>query len=207
MESNLETAYSEAATADVNAHISAANTIIADYQKKLSEDYPLSTSLEPAIEEAQEKVENAEAALAASKDVPSDHDNIVAMLSGIDTDLAEAEEKAKVEQAEAVKAEAIENQFKAYDAQIKLIADGDDETGALGINDYKSPFEYADKLTELLAAGDAAVEAANDANEKAKTQGYNDTDSPSNIVTGTKEVKAYKHYRTGEIISVDKYNK
>lgn len=207
VESNLETAYSEAATADVNAHISAANTIIADYQKKLSEDYPLSTSLEPAIEEAQEKVENAEAALAASKDVPSDHDNIVAMLSGIDTDLAEAEEKAKVEQAEAVKAEVIENQFKAYDAQIKLIADGDDETGALGINDYKSPFEYADKLTELLAAGDAAVEAANDANEKAKTQGYNDTDSPSNIVTGTKEVKAYKHYRTGEIISVDKYNK
>lgn len=207
VESNLETAYSEAATADVNAHISAANTIIADYQKKLSEDYPLSTSLEPAIEEAQEKVENAEAALAASKDVPSDHDNIVAMLSGIEDSLEAAEEKAKVEQAEAVKAEAIENQFKAYDAQIKLIADGSDETGALGINDYKSPFEYADKLTELLAAGDAAVEAANDANEKAKKQGYNDTDSPSKIVTGKKEVKAYKHYRTGEIISVDKYNK
>ena len=207
VESNLETAYSEAATADVNAHISAANTIIADYQKKLSEDYPLSTSLEPAIEEAQEKVENAEAALAASKDVPSDHDNIVAMLSGIEDSLEATEEKAKVEQAEAVKAEAIENQFKAYDAQIKLIADGSDETGALGINDYKSPFEYADKLTELLAAGDAAVEAANDANEKAKKQGYNDTDSPSKIVTGTKEVKAYKHYRTGEIISVDKYNK
>ena len=207
VESNLETAYSEAAKADVNAHISAANTIIADYQKKLSENYKLSTSLEPAIEEAQEKVENAEAALAASKDVPSDHDNIVAMLSGIDTSLAEAEDKAKVEQAEAEAEKAIQDQFDAYDAQIKLIADGSDETGALGINDYKSPFEYADKLTDLLAAGDAAVEAANDANEKAKKQGYNDTDSPSNIVTGTKEVKAYKHYRTGEIISVDKYNK
>lgn len=207
VENNLATAYSEAATADVNAHISAANTIIADYQKKLSEDYPLSTSLEPAIEEAQEKVENAEAALAASKDVPSDHDNIVAMLSGIDTSLAEAEDKAKVEQAEAEAEKAIQDQFDAYDAQIKLIADGSDETGALGINDYKSPFEYADKLTDLLAAGDAAVEAANDANEKAKKQGYNDTASPSNIVTGTKEVKAYKHYRTGEIISVDKYNK
>ena len=207
VESNLETAYSEAAKADVNAHISAANTIIADYQKKLCENYKLSTSLEPAIEEAQEKVENAEAALAASKDVPSDHDNIVAMLSGIDTSLAEAEDKAKVEQAEAEAEKAIQDQFDAYDAQIKLIADGSDETGALGINDYKSPFEYADKLTDLLAAGDAAVEAANDANEKAKKQGYNDTDSPSNIVTGTKEVKAYKHYRTGEIISVDKYNK
>ena len=207
VESNLETAYSEAAKADVNAHISAANTIIADYQKKLCENYKLSTSLEPAIEEAQEKVENAEAALAASKDVPSDHDNIVAMLSGIDTDLAEAEEKAKVEQAEAVKAEAIENQFKAYDAQIKLIADGSDETGALGINDYKSPFEYADKLTELLAAGDAAVEAANDANEKAKKQGYNDTDSPSNIQIGTKEVKMYQLKRyPNTIITVEEYN-
>lgn len=206
VESNLETAYSEAATADVNAHISAANTIIADYQKKLSEDYPLSTSLEPAIEEAQEKVENAEAALAASKDVPSDHDNIVAMLSGIDTDLAEAEEKAKVEQAEAVKAEAIENQFKAYDAQIKLIADGDDETGALGINDYKSPFEYADKLTELLAAGDAAVEAANDANEKAKTQGYNDTDRPSNIQIGTEKVVMYEDGK-GTRITEETYKK
>ena len=207
VETNLGKAYSEAATADVNAHISAANTIIADYQKKLSEDYPLSTSLEPAIEEAQEKVENAEAALAASKDVPSDHDNIVAMLSGIDTDLAEAEEKAKVEQAEAVKAEAIENQFKAYDAQIKLIADGSDETGALGINDYKSPFEYADKLTDLLAAGDAAVEAANDANEKAKKQGYNDTDSPSNIQIGTKEVKMYQLKRyPNTIITVEEYN-
>lgn len=207
VETNLETAYSDAAKADVNAHISAANTTIAKYQKKLNENYKLSTSLEPAIEEAQEKVENAEAALAASKDVPSDHDNIVAMLSGIDTDLAEAEEKAKVEQAEAEAEKAIQDQFDAYDAQIKLIADGSDETGALGINDYKSPFEYADKLTDLLAAGDAAVEAANDANEKAKKQGYNDTDSPSNIVTGTKEVKAYKHYRTGEIISVDEYNK
>lgn len=207
VETNLETAYSDAAKADVNAHISAENTIIADYQKKLKENYPLSTSLEPAIEEAQEKVENAEAALAASKDVPSDHDNIVAMLSGIDTDLAEAEKKANVEQDKAVAEKAIQDKFDAYDAQIKLIADGSDETGALGINDYKSPFEYADKLTDLLAAGDAAVEAANDANEKAKKQGYNDTDSPSNIVTGTKEVKAYKHYRTGEIISVDKYNK
>lgn len=208
VESNLETAYSEAATADVNAHISAANTIIADYQKKLTEDYPLSASLKLAIEEAQEKVENAEAALAASKDVPSDHDNIVAMLSGIDTDLAEAEEKAKVEQAEAVKAEAIENQFKAYDAQIKLIADGSDETGALGINDYKSPFEYADKLTDLLAAGDAAVKAANDANEKAKTQGYNDTDRPSNIQIGTKEVNKYQLKRYPyTIITVEEYNK
>lgn len=207
VKTNLETAYSEAATADVNAHISAANTIIADYQKKLSEDYPLSASLKLAIEEAQEKVENAEAALAASKDVPSDHDNIVAMLSGIDTSLAEAEDKAKVEQAEAVKAEAIENQFKAYDAQIKLIADGSDETGALGINDYKSPFEYADKLTDLLAAGDAAVKAANDANEKAKTQGYNDTNRPSNIQIGTKEVNKYQlKWYPYTIITVEEYN-
>lgn len=207
VETNLETAYSDAAKADVNAHISAANTTIAKYQKKLNENYKLSTSLEPAIEEAQEKVENAEAALAASKDVPSDHDNIVAMLSGIDTDLAEAEEKAKVEQAEAEAEKAIQDQFDAYDAQIKLIADGSDETGALGINDYKSPFEYADKLTDLLAAGDAAVEAANDANEKAKKQGYNNTERPSNIQIGTKEVDAYKNKITGEIISVDKYNK
>lgn len=208
VESNLETAYSEAATADVNAHISAANTIIADYQKKLSEDYPLSASLKLAIDEASGKVQEASEALAASKDVPSDHDNIVAMLSGIDTSLAEAEEKAKVEQAEAVKAEAIENQFKAYDAQIKLIADGSDETGALGINDYKSPFEYADKLTDLLAAGDAAVKAANDANEKAKTQGYNDTDRPSNIQIGTKEVNKYQLKRYPyTIITVEEYNK
>ena len=208
VEINLETAYSDAAKADVNAHISAANTTIAKYQKKLNENYKLSTSLEPAIEEAQEKVENAEAALAASKDVPSDHDNIVAMLSGIDTDLAEAEEKAKVEQAEAEAEKAIQDQFDAYDAQIKLIADGSDETGALGINDYKSPFEYADKLTELLAAGDAAVEAANDANEKAKKQGYNDTDRPSNIQIGTKEVNKYqlKGYPY-TIITVEEYNK
>ena len=205
VESNLETAYSDAAKADVNAHISAANTTIAKYQKKLNENYKLSTSLEPAIEEAQEKVENAEAALAASKDVPSDHDNIVAMLSGIDTDLAEAEEKAKVEQAEAEAEKAIQDQFDAYDAQIKLIADGSDETGALGINDYKSPFEYADKLTELLAAGDAAVEAANDANEKAKKQGYNDTDSPIQI--GTNEVKMYQHnWFPNLIITVEEYN-
>lgn len=205
VETNLETAYSDAATADVNAHISAANTTIAEYQKKLNENYKLSTSLEPAIEEAQEKVENAEAALAASKDVPSDHDNIVAMLSGIDTDLAEAEEKAKVEQAEAEAEKAIQDQFDAYDAQIKLIADGSDETGALGINDYKSPFEYADKLTELLAAGDAAVEAANDANEKAKKQGYNDTDSPIQI--GTNEVKMYQHnWFPNLIITVEEYN-
>lgn len=205
VKTNLETAYSEAATADVNAHISAANTIIADYQKKLSEDYPLSASLKLAIEEAQEKVENAEAALAASKDVPSDHDNIVAMLSGIDTSLAEAEKKAEVEQAEAVKAEAIENQFKAYDAQIKLIADGSDETGALGINDYKSPFEYADKLTDLLAEGDNAVAVAKDANEKAKKLGYNDTDSPIQI--GTNEVKMYKHkWIPNLIITVEEYN-
>ena len=208
VESNLETAYSEAAKADVNAHISAANTIIADYQKKLSENYKLSTSLEPAIEEAQEKVENAEAALAASKDVPSDHDNIVAMLSGIDTSLAEAEDKAKVEQSEAEQAQAIQDQFDAYDAQIKLIADGSDETGALGINDYKSPFEYADKLTDLLAAGDAAVEAANDANEKAKTQGYNDTDRPSNIQIGTKEVNKYQlRWYPYTIITVEEFNK
>lgn len=207
VESNLETAYSEAATADVNAHISAANTIIADYQKKLSEDYPLSASLKLAIDEASGKVQEASEALAASKDVPSDHDNIVAMLSGIDTSLAEAEEKAKVEQAEAVKAEAIENQFKAYDAQIKLIADGSDETGVLGINDYKSPFEYADKLTDLLAAGDAAVEAANDANEKAKTQGYNDTDRPSNIQIGTKEVNKYQlRWYPYTIITVEEFN-
>ena len=204
VESNLETAYSEAATADVNAHISAANTIIADYQKKLSEDYPLSASLKLAIDEASGKVQEASEALAASKDVPSDHDNIVAMLSGIDTSLAEAEEKAKVEQAEAVKAEAIENQFKAYDAQIKLIADGSDETGVLGINDYKSPFEYADKLTDLLAAGDAAVEAANDANEKAKTQGYNDTDRPSNIQIGTEKVVMYEN-RIGIRITEETY--
>ena len=207
VEINLETAYSDAAKADVNAHISAANTTIAKYQKKLNENYKLSTSLEPAIEEAQEKVENAEAALAASKDVPSDHDNIVAMLSGIDTDLAEAEEKAKVEQAEAEAEKAIQDQFDAYDAQIKLIADGSDETGALGINDYKSPFEYADKLTDLLAAGDAAVEAANDANEKAKKQGYNYTDSPSNIQIGTKEVKMYQLKRyPNTIITVEEYN-
>lgn len=208
VESNLETAYSEAATADVNAHISAANTIIADYQKKLSEDYPLSASLKLAIDEASGKVQEASEALAASKDVPSDHDKIVAMLSGIDTSLAEAEEKAKVEQAEAVKAEAIENQFKAYDAQIKLIADGSDETGVLGINDYKSPFEYADKLTDLLAAGDAAVKAANDANEKAKTQGYNDTDRPSNIQIGTKEVNKYQlRWYPYTIITVEEFNK
>lgn len=207
VESNLETAYSEAAKADVNAHISAANTIIADYQKKLSENYKLSTSLEPAIEEAQEKVENAEAALAASKDVPSDHDNIVAMLSGIDTSLAEAEDKAKVEQAEAEAEKAIQDQFDAYDAQIKLIADGSDETGALGINDYKSPFEYADKLTDLLAAGDAAVEAANDANEKAKKQGYNNTERPSNIQIGTKEVNKYQlKWYPYTIITVEEYN-
>lgn len=208
VESNLETAYSEAAKADVNAHISAAEGTIAEYQKKLTENYPLSTSLKTAIEEAQEKVENAEAALAASKDVPSDHDNIVAMLSGIDTSLAEAEDKAKVEQAEAEAEKAIQDQFDAYDAQIKLIADGSDETGALGINDYKSPFEYADKLTDLLAAGDAAVEAANDANEKAKKQGYNDTDSPSNIQIGTKEVNKYQLKRYPyTIITVEEYNK
>lgn len=207
VESNLETAYSEAATADVNAHISAANTTIAEYQKKLNENYKLSTSLEPAIEEAQEKVENAEAALAASKDVPSDHDNIVAMLSGIEDSLEAAEDKAKVEQAEAEQAQAIQDQFDAYDAQIKLIADGSDETGALGINDYKSPFEYADKLTDLLAEGDNAVAVANDANEKAKKQGYNDTDRPSNIQIGTEEVKMYQLKRyPNTIITVEEYN-
>lgn len=207
VEYNLETAYSDAAKADVNAHISAAEGIIAEYQKNLTEKYPLSESLEPAIEEAQEKVENAKTALAESKDVPSDHDKIVAILSGIDTDLAEAEEKAKVEQAKAVAEKAIQDQFDAYDAQIKLIADGSDETGALGINDYKSPFEYADKLTDLLAAGDAAVEAANDANEKAKTQGYNDTDRPSNIQIGTKEVVMYQNrWNPNDIITVEEYN-
>lgn len=207
VENNLETAYSEAAKADVEAHISAAKTTIAEYQKKQNEDYKLSTSLQLAIDEASGKVQEASEALAASKDVPSDHDKIVAMLSGIDTSLAEAEEKAKVEQAEAVKAEAIENQFKAYDAQIKLIADGSDETGALGINDYKSPFEYADKLTDLLAAGEAAVKAANDANDKAMKQGYNNTDRPSNIQIGTEEVKMYQLKRyPNTIITVEEYN-
>lgn len=207
VESNLETAYSEAAKADVEAHISAAEGIIKESQTKLDTEYPLSTSLKTEIDAAKEKVENAKTALAASKDVPSDHDNIVAMLSGIDTSLAEAEKKAEVEQAQAEQAQAIQDQFDAYDAQIKLIADGSDETGALGINDYKSPFEYADKLTDLLAEGDNAVAVANDANEKAKKQGYNDTDRPSNIQIGTKEVDAYKNKITGEIISVDKYNK
>lgn len=208
VESNLETAYSDAAKADVNAHISAAEGIIKDYETKLGTDYPLSTSLKTEIDAAKEKVENAKTALAASKDVPSDHDNIVAMLSGIDTSLAEAEEKAKVEQAEAEAEKAIQDQFDAYDAQIKLIADGSDETGALGINDYKSPFEYADKLTELLAAGDAAVKAANDANEKAKTQGYNYTDRPSKIQIGTKEVVMYQNkWNPNDKITVEEFNK
>lgn len=205
VESNLETAYSEAATADVNAHISAAEGIINDYETKLGTDYPLSTSLKTEIDAAKEKVENAKTALAESKDIPSDHNKIVAMLSGIDTSLAEAEDKAKVEQAEAEQAQAIQNQFDAYDAQIKLIADGSDETGALGINDYKSPFEYADKLTELLAEGDNAVAVAKDANEKAKKLGYNDTDSPIQI--GTNEVKMYKHkWIPNLIITVEEYN-
>ena len=205
VESNLETAYSEAATADVNAHISAAESIIKDYETKLGTDYPLSTSLKTEIDAAKENVENAKTALAESKDIPSDHDNIVAMLSGIDTSLAEAEEKAKVEQSEAVAEKAIQDQFDAYDAQIKLIADGSDETGALGINDYKSPFEYADKLTELLAEGDNAVAVAKDANEKAKKLGYNYTDSPIQI--GTNEVKMYKHnWIPNLIITVEEYN-
>ena len=208
VKADMEKAYSEAAKADVNAHISAAESIIAGYQTNLDEKYPLSTSLKPAIEEATAKVEAAGEALAASTDVPADHDNIVAMLSGIDTSLAEAEDKAKVEQAQAEQAQAIQNQFDAYDAQIKLIADGSDETGALGINDYKSPFEYADKLTDLLAAGDAAVEAANDANEKAKKQGYNDTNRPSNIQIGTKEVNKYQlKWYPYTIITVEEYNK
>lgn len=206
VKTNLETAYSEAAKADVNAHISDANTIIADYQKKLSEDYPLSASLKLAIDEASGKVQEASEALAASKDVPNDHDNIVAMLSGIDTSLAEAEDKAKVEQAQAEQAQAIQDQFDAYDAQIKLIAEGSDETGALGINDYKSPFEYADELTDLLTAGDAAVEAANDANDKAKKQGYNDTDRPSNIQIGTEKVVMYEDGK-GARITEETYKK
>lgn len=208
VESNLETAYSDAATADVNAHISAAEGIIKDYETKLGTDYPLSTSLKTEINAAKEKVENAKTALTESKDVPSDHDKIVNMLSGIEASLKAAEDKAKVEQAEAEKAQAIQDQFDAYDAQIKLIADGSDETGALGINDYKSPFEYADKLTDLLAAGDAAVKAANDANEKAKTQGYNDTDRPSKIQIGTKEVVMYQNkWNPNDKITVEEFNK
>lgn len=206
VKAGLEKAYSEAAKADINAHISEANTIMADYQKKLNEDYPLSTSLKPAIEAASAKVTAAGEALAASTDVPADHDDIIAPLSGIKATLEAAEEKAKGEQAQAETDKAIADQFDAYKAQIDLIADGDDKTGELGINDYKSPFKYADKLTDLLAEGDAAVKAANDANDVAKTQGYNDTDRPSNIVIGTKKVKAYKHWRTGAIISVDDYN-
>lgn len=202
-DTNLDKAYNEAAKAEAEGHIVAANAKIEANPKSA---YPLSATWETTIENANAKVDAAQAALAASYaagTVPTDLATILGNLDGIDTMFEDAKATAQAEQEAAEAEQAIKDQYDVYEGQIDKIADGDEEEDIKGINDYKAPYEYADKLTDLLADGDDAVAAAREANELAKTFGYKDD---AQIAIDTLEVTKYRHIWTGKIITQEQYN-
>lgn len=201
-DTNLDKAYNEAAKAEADGHIDAANEVIEANPKSA---YPLSATWKTTIENANVKVEAAQRALDtsyAAGTVPADLATILSYLDGIDTMFEDAKATAEAEQEAAEAEQAITDQYDEYEGQIAKIADGDEEEDIKGINDYKAPYEYADKLTDLLADGDAAVYAAREANELAKRNGY-DT---ANIQTGTISVTKYRHKDKGNIISKEQYD-
>ena len=202
-DTNLDKAYNEAAKAEADGHITAAKAEIAANPKSA---YPLSATWETTIANANAKVNAAQAALDASYaagTVPADLTTILGNLDGIDTMFEDVKATAEAEQKAEEAEQAITDQYDKYEGQIAMIADGDEEEDIKGINDYKAPYEYADKLTDLLADGDAAVAAAREANELAKTFGYKDD---AQIAIDTLEVTKYRHRWTGKIITQEQYN-
>ena len=202
-DTNLDKAYNEAAKAEADGHITAAKAEIAANPESA---YPLSATWKTTIDNANAKVDAAQAALDASYaagTVPTDLATILGNLDGIDTMFEDVKATAEAEQKAEEAEQAITDQYDKYEGQIAKIADGDEEEDIKGINDYKAPYEYADKLTDLLADGDDAVAAAREANELAKTFGYKDD---AQIAIDTLEVTKYRHRWTGKIITQEQYN-
>lgn len=203
-DTNLDKAYNEAAKAEADGQITAAKAEIAANPKSA---YPLSATWETTIDNANAKVDAAQAALAASYaagTVPTDLATILGNLDGIDTMFEDVKATAEAEQKAEEAEQAITDQYDKYEGQIAMIADGDEEKDIKGINDYKAPYEYADKLTDLLADGDDAVAAAREANELAKTFGYKDD---AQIEIGTVKVTKYrKIFNPDNIITQEEYN-
>lgn len=201
-DTNLDKAYNKAAKAEADGYIAYAKAEIAANPKS---DYPLSDTWKTTIADANAKVDAAQAALDASYaagTVPADLTTILGNLDGIDAMFEDVKATAEAEQKAEEAEQAITDQYDEYEGQIAKIADGDEEEDIKGINDYKAPYEYADKLTDLLADGDTAVDAAREANELAKRNGYN----TANIQTGTISVTKYRHKVTGNIISKEQYD-
>lgn len=203
-DTNLDKAYNEAAKAEADGHITAAKAEIAANPKSA---YPLSATWETTIANANAKVNAAQAALDASYaegTVPADLTTILGNLDGIDTMFEDVKATAEAEQKAEEAEQAITDQYDKYEGQIAKIADGDEEKDIKGINDYKAPYEYADKLTDLLADGDDAVAAAREANELAKTFGYKDD---AQIEIGTVKVTKYRNrFNPSNIITQEEYN-
>lgn len=202
---NLDKAYNEAAKAEADGHIAAAKAEITANPKSA---YPLSAKWETTIANANAKVNAAQAALDASyaaDTVPADLATILGNLDGIDTMFEDVKATAEAEQKAKEAEQAITDQYDAYEGQIAKIEDGDEEKDIKGINDYKAPYyEYADKLTDLLADGDAAVAAAREANELAKTFGYKDD---AQIEIGTVKVTKYRNrFYPYNIITQEEYD-
>lgn len=203
-DTNLDKAYNEAAKAEADGHITAAKAEIAANPKSA---YPLSATWETTIANANAKVNAAQAALDASYaagTVPADLTTILGNLDGIDTMFKDVKATAEAEQKAAKAEQAITDQYDVYEGQIAKIADGDEEEDIKGINDYKAPYEYADKLTDLLADGDAAVAAAREANELAMTFGYKDD---AQIEIGTVKVNKWRSIVSGKVYTQEEYNK
>ena len=203
-DTNLDKAYNEAAKAEADGHITAAKAEIAANPKSA---YPLSATWETTIANANAKVNAAQAALDASYaagTVPADLTTILGNLDGIDTMFEDVKATAEAEQKAEEAEQAITDQYDKYEGQIAMIADGDEEEDIKGINDYKAPYEYADKLTDLLADGDAAVAAAREANELAMTFGYKDD---AQIEIGTVKVNKWRSIVSGKVYTQEEYNK
>ena len=203
-DTNLDKAYNEAAKAEADGHITAAKAEIAANPKSA---YPLSATWETTIANANAKVNAAQAALDASYaagTVPADLTTILGNLDGIDTMFEDVKATAEAEQKAEEAEQAITDQYDKYEGQIAKIADGDEEEDIKGINDYKAPYEYADKLTDLLADGDAAVAAAREANELAMTFGYKDD---AQIEIGTVKVNKWRSIVSGKVYTQEEYNK
>lgn len=202
-DTNLDKAYNEAAKAEADGHITAAKAKIAANPKSA---YPLSDTWKTTIDNANAKVDAAQAALDASYaagTVPADLATILGNLDGIDTMFEDVKATAEAEQKAGEAEQANTDQYNAYEGQIAKIADGDEEEDIKGINDYKAPYEYADKLTDLLADGDDAVAAAREANELAKTFGYKDD---AQIEIGIVKVTKYRHIWFSTIITQEEYD-
>ena len=203
-DTNLDKAYNVAAKAEADGHITAAKAEIAANPKSA---YPLSATWETTIANANAKVNAAQAALDASYaagTVPADLTTILGNLDGIDTMFEDVKATAEAEQKAAKAEQAITDQYDVYKGQIAKIADGDEEEDIKGINDYKAPYEYADKLTDLLADGDAAVAAAREANKLAMTFGYKDD---AQIEIGTVKVNKWRSIVSGKVYTQEEYNK